>query len=147
MVEGFNSGERWATQLTIFGLTTKSSSITTRTPLPHLIHLLSSPNDNVCERDMCAIGNIAGDSPPSRDIVLDANVMPHILAVMKTNPNISLLRMIVWTLMNLCRGKPQPVFHLLRPALNILSELVLLNTTTDKEVLVNACWALSYLRG
>ncbi|PIN19238.1 hypothetical protein CDL12_08091 [Handroanthus impetiginosus] len=47
-----------------------------------------------------------------------------------------------WTLSNFCRGKPQPPFEQVRPALPALQRLVYSN---DEEVLTDACWALSYL--
>jgi len=47
-----------------------------------------------------------------------------------------------WTLSNLCRGKPQPRFEMVSPALQTLARLIY---STDEEVLTDACWALSYL--
>jgi len=41
-----------------------------------------------------------------------------------------------------CRGKPQPPFELVRPALPTLAKLIY---SPDTEVLTDACWALSYL--
>lgn len=59
---------------------------------------------------MWALGNIAGDSPECRDIVLAAGIMPHLLALL-VMPDIKLTVLInaTWTLSNLCRGKnPEP---------------------------------------
>lgn len=55
----------------------------------------------------------------------------------------TVLRNATWTLSNLCRGKkPLTNFAVIRPALPTLAYLI---TLDDKEVVTDACWALSYL--
>eukprot|EP01083_Nonionella_stella_P182032 653826_1 len=54
----------------------------------------------------------------------------------------SLLRNATWTLSNLCRGKPQPDFNKVLPCLHTLAILLFVK---DRDVLTDACWALSYL--
>lgn len=87
-------------------------------------------------------GNIAGDSPPCRDLVLQAAAMPPLLQQLHQNSKLSMLRNATWTLSNFCRGKPQPDFEMVRPSLPTLSQLIF---SPDEEVLTDACWALSYL--
>jgi len=54
-----------------------------------------------------------------------------------------MLRNATWTLSNFCRGKsPQPDWGLISPALPVLSKLIY---SLDDEVLIDACWAISYL--
>lgn len=57
--------------------------------------------------------------------------------------NIRLMRNATWTLSNLCRGTPAPPFESVQHALPVLARLI---TSTDAELLIDACWALSYLR-
>jgi len=111
--------------------------------VPLLIDLLSSPNDDVRNQSIWALGNIAGDSPHFRDIVLSQNAMPKLLESIEIHTgNLSMMRNATWTLSNFCRGKPQPNFSLVAPALPVLAKLIF---SADNEILTDACWALSYI--
>ena len=91
---------------------------------------------------MWALGNIAGDSPTCRDLVLQANALKPLLEQMRSGAKIGMMRNATWTLSNFCRGKPPPPFHLIHPCLNMLAALLF---AKDEDVLVDACWALSYV--
>ena len=110
--------------------------------VPIFVQLLLSPNDDVREQAVWALGNIAGDSPECRDLVLNHAALNPLLEQLQPNSKMSMLRNATWTLSNLCRGKPQPVWPMVAPALPILAQLIFSN---DDEVLADACWALSYL--
>jgi len=110
--------------------------------VPIFVELLVSPNDDVREQAVWALGNIAGDSPPCRDEVLAAGAMNPLLSQLHQNSKTSMLRNATWTLSNFCRGKPQPNFEMVKPSLTSLAQLV---HSPDDEVLTDACWALSYL--
>ncbi|KAG2223595.1 hypothetical protein INT45_001677 [Circinella minor] len=111
--------------------------------VPFFIELLSSPVMDVKEQAVWALGNIAGDSPRCRDFVLQNGALPPLLTIFDDTTKISMLRNATWTLSNFCRGKnPQPDWRLVAPALQVLSKLVL---SSDEEVLIDTCWAISYL--
>lgn len=110
--------------------------------LPIFVQLLQSPNDDVREQAVWALGNIAGDSPNFRDLVLQSGGLNPIMTVLRESEKTSMMRNATWTLSNLCRGKPPPPFEWVSPALGTLANLIY---SSDVEVLTDACWALSYL--
>jgi len=106
-----------------------------------------------------ALGNIGGDGSTCRDMLLSLDVMGTLLTIV--NPQrqwerkkgkrpmrhqepmtLSMRRNIIWTISNLCRGKPQPNFNLISSAIPVIASLLRVD---DDEVLTDACWALSYL--
>jgi hypothetical protein len=106
--------------------------------VPIFCRLLLSPNDDVREQAVWALGNIAGDSPTCRDLVLREGAMQPLLQQLHENSKLSMLRNATWTLSNFCRGKPQPEFMTVRPALPTLAQLIY---SPDEEVLTDACRA------
>merc|ERR1719482_1266116 len=108
--------------------------------VPIFCRLLLSPNDDVREQAVWALGNIAGDSPTCRDLVLREGAMQPLLQQLHENSKLSMLRNATWTLSNFCRGKPQPEFMTVRPALPTLHALL---GNPKKGIRKEACWTIS----
>ena len=110
--------------------------------MPALVRLLESPDEDVHEQAVWGLGNIAGDSVRTRNLVIAADVIPPLLRCFAPHSKDSFIRIAVWTIKNLCRGEPPPAPAVVAPLLPMLSALI---TSTDSEVLAESLWALSYL--
>ena len=106
--------------------------------------LLSQPHIEVVEQAIWALGNIAGDSHKVRDLVIAAGAVDPIANILDSaNPGTSLVRNASWTLSNLCRGRPAPIFDRVQRAIPSLVKVV--NENDLEDILIDVCWAISYL--
>lgn len=133
----------WALTNVASGTSEQTLEVVKYGAITKLVELLKSPAMNVAEQAVWALGNIAGDGPVARDMVLKEEALPLLIALITPETPISFVRNIVWTLSNLCRNKnPAPPFEIVKQSLPVLNRLL---SYTDKDVLGDACWALSYL--
>jgi len=133
----------WALTNIVSGTSAHVTAVVEAGAVPQLVELLDSTNDDIADQAIWALGNISGDSTNFRDCVLDAEALPGIIRKMKNfKTNSSAIRNATWAVSNLCRGKPPPDFSVVRVAIPVLAGLL---TSKDEEVVVDACWALSYL--
>eukprot|EP01119_Soliformovum_irregulare_P022265 TRINITY_DN7587_c0_g1_i2.p1 TRINITY_DN7587_c0_g1~~TRINITY_DN7587_c0_g1_i2.p1 ORF type:complete len:535 (-),score=75.80 TRINITY_DN7587_c0_g1_i2:437-2011(-) len=112
--------------------------------LPRFIRLLGSPSNVVREQAAWALGNLSGESAKHRDMVLASGALPSLIELCNVDQQgpITMIRYATWAISNLCRGRPQPNFESVKLALPTLAQLL---QHTDEQVLIDACWALTYL--
>lgn len=109
-----------------------------------LIKLISSHELDVIEQAIWGLGNIAGESSKIRDMVIRDGAVEPISAVLdQSPPGTSLVRNASWALSNFCRGRPPPEFDLVQRAVPSLAKVLIENDNED--ILVDVCWAMSYL--
>jgi hypothetical protein len=110
-----------------------------------LVRLLSSQASNVAEQSIWAVGNISGDSPLLRDLIIDTGALPPLLRLIDstfTTGNLSMQRNGVWALSNLLRGRPPPQR---RCALDAAPAVVrVVRQSNDLQSQTDALWALAY---
>jgi len=96
------------------------------------VKLLRSPDHNVCEQAVWALGNIAGDGAIMRDHVINNGIIQPLLALVKSDTPAAFLRNVTWTISNLCRNKnPSPPFEVVKQCLPCLAQLI---QHQDREV-------------
>lgn len=115
-----------------------------RNAIQPLVDALKSDDVNVKEQASWALGNLAGDGAKTRDLVIAAGAIEPICKhLVLLNLKTMECRNASWALANLCRGKPSPNFAKIKPAVGVLAKVVIENDL--EEVLVDVCWALSYI--
>lgn len=97
----------------------------------------------MAEQALWAIGNIAGDSPQNRDLVLREGGLLNLSELVINSMNKNIIKHGTWAISNLCRGKPLPSFEYTKAAIPVLVKMQA--TESDQEILTDALWALSYL--
>lgn len=56
--------------------------------VPRFVALLKSPEENVCEQAVWALGNIAGDGPHLRDQVIEAGGVEHLVQLVTSQAKV-----------------------------------------------------------
>jgi len=133
----------WALTNIASGSTVQTQSVVLAGSVEHFLRLLHSPHQNVCEQAVWALGNIIGDGPHCRDLVIKLGVVQPLLQFITPDIPMSFLRNVTWVIVNLCRSKdPPPPEETIRQLLPALAFLI---QHSDTNILVDTVWAISYL--
>lgn len=108
------------------------------------VKLLASPHVELIEQVIWGLGNMAGDGPRIRNLVINAGAVNPISDYLdKAPPGSSFVRNASWTLSNMCRGRPAPEFESIKRATVSLAKVLIQNDS--EEIIGDVCWALSYI--
>jgi len=131
----------WA--ITNIASTEYTAEVVKANAVPALVRGMANADANLREQSLWCIGNVAGESPEYRDLLLGTpGCLEALLQNLAYPANVGLLRNATWTLSNLCRGKPSPAAAHIAAMLPALAHLA---NNEDQAVLVDAAWGLSYL--
>jgi hypothetical protein len=128
--------------------TTDHTACIVNTPglIASFVRLLGSADQNVCEQAVWALGNIAGDSPVYRDLLLERGVLTELTQIPErfghSGMPLTLRRNMTWSISNLCRGKPAPPLSAVASVIPYLTAMI---HYADSEVVADALWSLSYI--
>jgi len=90
------------------------------------VSLLHSQFIEVIEQAIWGLGNLAGDNPHIRDVVINAGAVQPIADLLdRTSPGNSFVRNASWTLSNFCRGRPAPNFDKIKRCVPSLAKVLI----------------------
>ena len=124
----------------------KTMTVVNNGAVPLLVSLLSSPSSQIKDQAIWTLGNIIGDGPHCRDMLLGMNFVQILIDFIQhefsSNLNINIVRDSIWCMSNLCRGKPIPDWERVKPCIALLTQCL---HHSDEQILSDSCWGLAYI--
>lgn len=124
------------------GTTNNCKAIILADTLSCISPFLMSEHEEIRDQSLWCIGNLAGDSTPYRDLILQTNILTVLLPHITASAKLSFVRLATWVMTNLCRGSPAPTFEYVKATVGKYAELI---HSEDEETLIDVLWGLSYL--
>ncbi|XP_046460888.1 importin subunit alpha-5-like isoform X2 [Daphnia pulex] len=136
----------WSLINIALGTSAQTKAVVSAGAVSPLISLLGSPHQGVAEGAVLALDNLFVIESELRDDLIEQGVVNSLLVLLiKPDTSTRLLHNVTLFLCNLCRNEDgQLTIPAVRQLLPVLAHLIHNN---DKEILVDACRALTYLTG
>lgn len=112
-----------------------------------LIHLIKQNHtrDDTLGHCFWTLANLSAENSSSRNFILSMGIVPLLIEMLnsgKISNNVETLRIAVWLMQNLCRGKPSANFDEIAPLLSVFVGLL---DCKDEVTFVDACWSISHI--
>lgn len=136
----------WCLSNLVCGKTADTILVMQYGTLSALIRLISLPemSDDVKENCIWALGNLSSELE-YRDEILNSGVLEKMLEMFNpsdVNVKLTKLRLLTWTISNICRVKPRPPVHLIIPTISVFKYIIYLE---DVECVIDAAWGFSFI--
>lgn len=120
----------------------QTQSILNRQGIPALKNVLKGPNTQSHQQAIWVLSNMASENVLARDAILAADVLPLVVSNITPAAPHSLLKACMFCIINLCRGKPEPKFGSILPALKGVTQVLMLD---DSDLTADAATALYFI--
>ncbi|KAJ3435468.1 importin subunit alpha [Anaeramoeba flamelloides] len=132
----------WVLSNIASGNETQTRFLVENQAIPAFIKLLNSPDENVLDQSIWALGNIAGDCVEYRDELLKLGVFDKFLEIIQTTTTKSIILNLIWALSNCVRKTPYPPLTITKYAFPIYYKLI---QHDDYDIKIKGFWGLNYL--
>ena len=129
-------------------LTSGSSRATQETvragAIQAFISVLDPNHSDINEVAVWGLGNISGDSPLLRDLLISSRAYEAIVTLIKQSRDLDLklAQITAWTLSNIVRGKPVPPLNVCEEVIKAVEVLIKVN---DSSVIKDSLWTLAHI--
>ncbi|CAD7964998.1 unnamed protein product [Amoebophrya sp. A25] len=158
----------WALTNISSGTAAQTAVVVQEGGLKAFLQLLRSPvalelDGRICDQCVWALGNLCGDGPRYRDVLLADGGMFLLRELClqlgglpwPRDKKLDLQRNLMWTMGNMCRGTPKPALARVGPAVDLFATVLCRDLIQqhqgaddelrDAEALYEALWGLNYL--
>lgn len=137
----------WSLTNVAVGTYDQVMTLVTKGAIDGFIRLLTCcQHVEIVEQAVWGLGNLSGESPKIRDLVIKAGAVQPIAEMLDRavdSASDEFIKNLSWTLSNLCRGRPVPDPRLIERAVPSLAQVLL--KKENPNVITDICWAFSYL--